>query len=67
MCDMYCIEDISHITMQCPAYQEARKAMFGEISRNCRNAEEIFNQKTSGKLINREIIVLFKVNIYALP
>ena len=44
-CYMYCIEDITHILMQCPYYQEDRNEMFREIAMRCPNAESFFEQE----------------------
>ena len=43
-CDMYCVEDIFHVIMQCPAYQEDRTIILVEITRKCPNAKEIFRK-----------------------
>ena len=38
-CEMYCLEDIHHIVMQCPYYQCDRNDMYDEINKNCPNVK----------------------------
>ena len=49
-CDQYCIEDITHIIMQCPGYNDERILMFNEIYDECPNARGVF-ESNSGNIL----------------
>ena len=46
-CDLYCVEDINHIVVQCPFYQADRELMYDEIFRKCPNVKEILDEDSS--------------------
>ena len=39
---MFCVEDIFHLTMQCPHYQSDMNDMYEEIYKSCPNAKLTF-------------------------
>ena len=49
-CDMYSVEDIFHVIMQCPAYQEDRKILLDEITRKCPNDKETFEKEPGNSI-----------------
>ena len=60
-CDSYCIEDIFHISMQCPGYHEERLTMYNEIYKKCRKAKEVFENNCENVvyyLLGRDIPTL---------
>ena len=44
MCDMFRVEDIFHLTIQCPHHQHKMENMYEEIYRMCPNAKLTFKQ-----------------------
>ena len=43
-CDHYALENIQHITMQCPAYSKEREEMFGRINNECPNVSTLMEE-----------------------
>ena len=57
-CDLYCIEDITHIIMQCPCYHDERVEMYNKIYKECPKAKEVFEgnrENTIYYLLGRDI------------
>ena len=46
-CDHFCIEDITHIVLQCPYFNEDRTMMYDGIFSNCPNAEKVFKEESA--------------------
>ena len=44
MCNMFCVEDIFHLIMQCPHFESDINDMYEEIYRSCPNARLTFEQ-----------------------
>ena len=59
LCDLYNVEDVFHILMQCPYFQDCRKRMFSHIYEVDATLEETFREQPENVfpwLLGKDII-----------